>query len=652
MLKKGIRCLILFVLLTSGVNGQILKQWYARSFVPLNSVTVTDQFWLPRIKTIQQVTINHGFEKCDAEGRFENFFIAGGIKEGTTRGKMPFDDTDVYKIIEGASYSLITNPNDLLDKYLDSIIAIIAIGQEPDGYLTTWLTIDSTKPPAWWVDSVGGRWVREQSSHELYNSGHLFEAAVAHYLATGKKSLLDIALKNADLLVKTFGYGKITIPPGHQIVETGLLKLYAVTGKEEYRNLAKFFLDIRGDSTTHTLFGPYSQDHKPVVQQSEIVGHAVRAVYMYASMTDIAALYNDNSYLNAVMKIWENMVTRRMYVTGGIGARHEGESVGDDYELPNKTAYSETCASIGNVYWNARLFQLTGNAKFFNVIERILYNALLAGISYDGTKFFYVNPLEADTTFAFNYGYRTRQPWFDCSCCPTNLMRFLPSLPSYSYAQWNDTLYVNLYLSNKATITLNEIQLQVEQSTSYPWDGSVSIKLLPQQSSVFTLKLRIPSWTTNEVLPGDLYAYLEPQNDPIIITVNGKKVSFKTTDGYIELTQQWKKNDVVRLYFPMRVRRIVAHELITENKNHTVLEYGPFVYCVEGIDHKEGTENITLPKNVVVKPKHSELFGGLTILQATVSRKDKQGKMLLTAIPYYAWANRGLTTMKVWLPVE
>ncbi|MEZ4829956.1 MAG: glycoside hydrolase family 127 protein [Bacteroidia bacterium] len=293
---------------------------YPISVVDIKDVVLTDNFWLPKISAIQDSTISYAFQKCEEEGRMENFLIAGKKMDGKTRGKMPFDDTDLYKIIEGASNTLISKPNPELDAYLDSIIAIIQTGQEADGYITTWFTIDRKSPPAPWVKPSETRWENEISSHELYNSGHLFEAATTHYLATGKRNFLDIALKNADLLVENFGPEKLKSPPGHQIVETGLIRLYRITGNEKYLGLAKFFLDMRGDSASHQLYGPYSQDHMPVVQQREAVGHAVRAVYMYAAMTDIAALYRDNDYLNAVKAIWGNVVEKKIYITGGIGA--------------------------------------------------------------------------------------------------------------------------------------------------------------------------------------------------------------------------------------------------------------------------------------------------------------------------------------------
>ncbi|MCC6723954.1 MAG: glycoside hydrolase family 127 protein, partial [Saprospiraceae bacterium] len=406
--------------------------------VNIRDVKMEDDFWLPIIKLVQEKTIDYALKKCVEEGRLENFLIAGGKMKGETRGQMPFDDTDVYKIIEGASNSLISTPNPELEKRLDSLIAIIAIGQEADGYLTTWRTINPAKPPAPWVPvKEGKRWESLGASHELYNAGHLFEAAYTHFIATGKRNFLDIALKNADMLVRTFGWGegKVQKVPGHQIVETGLVKLYYATGKKEYLELAKYYLDNRGNTAHHELYGAYSQDHIPVTQQHEVQGHAVRAMYMYAAMTDIAVLEKNEAYNDAVQQLWHNMVEKQIYITGGIGARHEGEAFGENYELPNLTSYNETCAAIGSVYWNHRLHSQTGDVKYFDVIERTLYNGLISGLSLDGTNFFYPNALEADGKFTFNRGACTRQGWFDCSCCPTNLIRFLPAMPGLIYSQ-------------------------------------------------------------------------------------------------------------------------------------------------------------------------------------------------------------------------
>ena len=617
---------------------------YPISAVGIRNVILDDNFWLPKIKTIQDVTIRYAFDKCKKEGRMENFLIAGGVEKGTTKGKMPFDDTDLYKIIEGASYSLISNPNPVLDAYIDSIIAIIKIGQEPDGYLTTWFTINREKPPAWWVKPSKTRWENEVSSHELYNSGHLFEAAAAHYWATGKKNFLDIAIKNADLLVNNFGLNKLTKPPGHQIVETGLIKLYHITHNTKYLELAKFFLDVRGDSTTHKLYGAYSQDSIPVVKQTEAVGHAVRALYMYAGMTDIAAIYKDKDYLNAVNKIWKNVVNKKMYITGGLGSRHEGESFGDNYELPNLIAYNETCAAIASVYWNHRLFLLTGDSKYYDIIERTMYNGLISGISLDGKNFFYPNPTESDGKYEFNMGACTRQPWFDCSCCPTNLIRFIPSIPGLVYATNEDSLYVNLFISNNAQVKIDGEQIRITQQTNYPWNGHINISVNPEEEKTFTLKLRIPGWAENRPVPGNLYSYNDNDKSKIILKVNGKDVGIKLNSGYAEISRNWSRGDKVELVLPMEVHQVIANEKVKADSNKVAFEYGPIVYCAEEIDNKQILD-ISIPKNLNFDIQVETILSNkIVALKSKISNKE------FTLIPYYIWSNRGAGKMKVWFP--
>lgn len=651
-MKQTIITLLLAVSLYPSV-AQVPLKGYPITAVSINQVELTDNFWLPKIKTVQQTTIPFGFAKSNKEGRMENFLIAGGKMKGKTRGAMPFDDTDVYKLIEGASNSLISSPDKKLEIYLDSIIAIIKVGQEPDGYLTTWHTIDPNHPPAEWV-KPGPRWAGEIMSHELYNAGHLYEAAATHYVATSKRNFLDIALKNADLLVKTFGPepGKRKAPPGHQIVETGLIKLYSITQREDYLKLAKFFLDVRGDSTTHKLYGAYSQDHKPVTQQEEAVGHAVRAVYMYAGMTDVAALDNNKAYLKASQALWENTVNRKMYITGGIGSRHEGEAFGDNYELPNKTAYNETCASIGDVYWNQRLFMLTGDSKYYDVIERTLYNGLISGISLSGDQFFYPNPLESDGDYKFNFGASTRQPWFDSSCCPTNLVRFIPSVPNLIYATQPDKLYINLFASNKAQVQVGKTAVGVEQQTEYPWNGAIKIGINPAKPGPFTVKVRIPGWARNEVLPGNLYTFVDRTATPATIRVNGQVVKTAIHQGYADITRSWKKGDMIELVLPMSIRRVVANAAVKDDKGLVALEYGPVVYCVEGVDNQNKVTEIVLPDNAQLRvEKKADLLGGVNVITGTVPMKGQPGGSLrLMAIPYYTWSNRGVDPMKVWLP--
>ncbi|MDL5514324.1 glycoside hydrolase family 127 protein [Arenibacter sp. M-2] len=617
---------------------------YKLTPVNIQNVKLTDEFWLPIIKRVQEKTIAYAIEKCEEEGRFDNFLIAGGKMDGPVKGVMPFDDSDVYKVIEGASNSLISAPNKPLEKLLDSLIDIVKIGQESDGYLTTWRTINPTKPPAKWVEvKEGKRWESLFMSHELYNAGHMYEAAVVHFKATGKRNFLDIALKNAELMVATFGDGEGKIPavPGHQIIETGLIKLYEVTGKEAYLDLAKYFLDNRGNPENHKLFGPYSQDHQPVVNQEEVVGHAVRAVYMYAAMTDIAALKNDTAYHRAIDNLWKNMVEKKMYLTGGIGAKHDGEAFGENYELPNLTAYNETCASIGDVYWNHRMFNLTGDVKYFDVIERTLYNGLISGLSLSGTEFFYPNALESDGKYEFNQGAATRKSWFDCSCCPTNVVRFLPAMPGLIYSKNKDDIYVNLYASNVATIDLPNNSIDITQKTNYPWNGNVHINVIATKGEDFNLKMRIPGWANNEVLPGGLYDYVNVIPNKVEVFIDGQKEVVNSLDGYVTLPGKRINGKNIELKFPMEVRMVETSSKVAENRGKIALEYGPLVYAVEEIDNKNNFDDITVPlENNFQVQMEQNLLGGVNTI--------KDGKF--KAIPYYAWSNRGVGKMKVWIP--
>jgi len=645
---KNFIFLLVSIFIVACTKAQTKYSDYPIKAVNIQNVVLTDSFWLPKIKVIQDTTIPYAFDKCSKEGRMESFLIAGGMKKGKVRGKMPWDDSDLYKIIEGASYSLINNPNPVLHAYLDSIIAIIKIGQEKDGYITTWMTIDPTISPADWYKPAGKRWAGESASHELYNSGHLFEAASAHYIATGKRNFLDIAIKNADLLVATFGPGKLQIPPGHQIVETGLIKLYLITKNEKYLELSKLYLDWRGDSMTHQLYGSSNQDHLPVVKQEEVVGHAVRAVYMYAGMTDIAAIYKDPAYLNATHKLWENMVNRKMYITGGIGSRHEGEAFGDNYELPNLTAYNETCAAIGSVYWNHRLFLLTGESKYYDIIERTLYNGLLAGISLNGNKFFYPNPLESDAKYTFNHGSCTRQSWFECSCCPTNLIRFLPSIPGLVYATHENNLYINLFMSNQAKLTVGDTKVEVKQQTGYPWNGQVNIEVNPEKTAAFTLKVRIPGWAVNKPVPGTLYQYIGENTGIMNLKINGKNENLTMNNGYLEIKRNWSKGDKIEWSVPMNVRRVITNEKVQSNKDLVALEYGPIVYCIEQIDNTGQLSEMTIHDNDEFFVENKNILSNqVNILKGNIAGLKETNKPVF--IPYYTWSNRGVGKMKVWL---
>jgi uncharacterized protein len=621
---------------------------YPIAAVPFSNVRLTDTFWMSRVETNRTVTIPFGFRKSEDEGRLRNFERAAR-KERPYEGKMPFDDTDVYKLIEGASYSLQSHPDPALDRYLDGIIATIASAQEADGYLTTYKQIDPGRSPAPWL-KPGPKWELElQGSHELYNAGHLYEAAYAHFRATGKRTLLAVALRNADLVAQVFGPGKRMTPPGHQIVETGLMKLAEVTGEERYRRLARFFLDQRGNAAGHTLGGPYSQDHQPVVEQREAVGHAVRAAYMYAGMVDVAVADDDPLFRDAVRRIWGDVVSRKLYLTGAIGARHDGEAFGDAYELPNRTGYGETCASIASVYWNARLFLQSGDGRYMDVLERTLYNAVLAGVSLKGDAFFYPNPLESDGTYAFNQGALTRSPWFDSSCCPTNIARFIPSVPDYIYAVAGDTLYVNLFVSSLAEVALGAGPVKITQQTGYPWDGRVSIRLDHAAPRRFDVRLRIPGWARDEVVPSSLYRYAEREFATYEVRVNGAPTVVTLDRGYATLARTWSPGDEVTLAMTMPVRRVVADDRVADARGKVALERGPIVYAVEGVDHGGRVLDLVVPESARLHAEpRADLFGGVTVLTGDV-RDTGGASRRLTAIPYYAWSHRGPGEMAVWL---
>ena len=617
--------------------------------VPFTSVKVTDNFWGQRLQASREVTIPLAFSKCEETGRYENFVKAAHPSDTYKVEGFSFDDTDVYKTIEGASYSLQTYPDKKLQKYIDSVLVIVAGAQEPDGYLYTARTMNPKHPHNW---AGKERWVAvENLSHEFYNLGHMIEGAVAHYQATGKRNFLDIAIKYADCVCREIGNGpqQKKYVPGHQIAEMALVKLYMVTGDKKYLDQAKFFLDTRGYTSRKDA---YSQAHKPVVEQDEAVGHAVRAVYMYSGMADVAAITGDSSYIKAIDKIWDNIVSKKIYITGGIGAHHAGEAFGNNYELPNLSAYCETCAAIGNVYMNYRLFLLHGDAKYFDVLERTLYNGLISGVSLDGGSFFDPNPLSSN-------GKYSRKPWFGCACCPSNVSRFIPSLPGYVYAVKNDQVYVNLYLSNKAELKVDKKKILLEQETGYPWNGDIRLKIT-QGNQDFTMKLRIPGWVRGNVLPGDLYSYADNQKPAYQVSVNGQTVESDVNDGYLSIARKWKKGDVVEVHFDMIPRIVKANPKVEADHGRVAVERGPIVYCAEWPDNRFNVHSILLNQHPQFKvtDKPELLYG---IRQITTDAQalsyDKAGKLVtkdveLTLIPYYAWAHRGEGDMEVWLPID
>jgi DUF1680 family protein len=644
--------------------------------VPFTAVHLTDGFWAPKIEINRTVTIPFAFQQCERTGRVDLFERAATVLRGQPLENRkppgyPFDDTDVYKVIEGASYTLSVHPDPKLEAYVDTLIAKIAAAQEPDGYIYTTRTIDPQNPHRW---AGKERWELERDdSHELYNLGHLYETAVAHYLATGKRMLLDVAIKSANLLVSVFGPGKRSIWPGHQITEMALARLYRVTGDERYLTLAKFLLDERGPNLGEKV-NPrglvYNQAQQRVVEQTEPVGHAVRATYMYSGMADVAALTGDAAYIKAIDTIWENTVGRKLYITGGIGASGAGEAFGRHYELPNMTAYNETCASIGLDYWNHRLFLLHGDAKYIDVMERTLFNGLISGVSLDGKTFFYPNPLESN-------GQHERSPWFGVACCPSNITRFLASVPGYVYAKQGDTLFVNLYAAGRAEIDVGGRAVKVAQQTRYPWDGDVKLTVDPGTARRFTIKVRIPGWARNEPVPSDLYKYLEPvvsgfsrteaksdvapssRTEPADVKINGTSVPLNVDKGYVALAREWRTGDTIDLHLPMPVQRVVAHDSVEVDRGRVALQRGPLMFAAEWPDNPNGrVRNLVLSDTAALTSEfRPNLLNGVQVItgRATALAYDEEGTVTkteqdFTAIPYYAWANRGRGQMIVWLP--
>lgn len=612
--------------------------------VPFTQVHIEDQFWSPRIETNRTVSIPSAFKECEKNGRFDNFALAAGMIKGEHQGDFSFDDTDPYKVIEGASYSLAVKYDPKLDHYLDSVITIIAAAQEPDGYLTTCVTNKCTRLSGWWGSS---RW-EKINSHELYNSGHLYEAAVAHYRATGKRTLLDVAIKNADLVCQVFGpnEGQKHVPSGHPIIEMALAKLYKVTGDEKYLNMAKYFVEETGRGTDGHRLNAYSQDHKPILQQDEIVGHAVRAGYLYSGVADVAALTHDTAYFHALTRLWENLVSKKLFITGGMGSRPQGEGFGPNYELNNHTNYCETCASIANVYWNYRMFLATGEAKYMDVLERALYNGVISGVSLSGDKFFYDNPLES-------MGEHERQRWFGCACCPGNVTRFMASVSNYVYATQGNDIYVNLYIQGKSEMKTADNQVQLVQTTGYPWEGKVSIQVKPEKESEFAIRLRIPGWLQSTPVASDLYAYTTPA-EKYTLKVNGSTVKPAEGDGYATIVRTWKPDDVIELELPMEVRRVKANDQVEDDRGMLAMERGPIVYCLEGIDQPDSVVfNKFIPADAKIDVTFdANLLKGVMVLSGTAKEVAKDGSIKdvpFKAVPYSTWNNRGAGQMEVWV---
>ena len=665
-------------LLTGFMGTAFAQSGYPYTQVPFTSVKITPgTFWGDRIRAAREVTIPLAFSKCESEHRYKNFEMAAYTLQhpGHPGLQTPewnvakfmgfsFDDTDVYKTIEGASYVLQTFPDAKLKAYIDSVLDVVGAAQESDGYLYTARTINPEHPHGWAADK---RWAAEEhASHELYNLGHMVDAACAHYQATGSDKFLNIAKRYADCVIKEVGAGEgqACVVPGHQIAEMALARLYVLTGEKKYLDEAKFLLDYRGKTKIKNI---YSQSDKPVVDQTEAWGHAVRAGYMYAGMADVAALLGDSTYIKAIDTIYENIVSKKYYLTGGVGARHQGEAFGADYELPNLTAYNETCAAISMVYLFERMFLLHGDAKYIDCLERTLYNGVISGMSVDGGKFFYPNPLSSDGHYRFNAdNTMTRQPWFGCACCPSNLCRFIPSMPGYVYGVRDNNLYVNLFAANTATIKVNGKDVTLEETTQYPWDGDISIKVLQNKAKQFNMLVRIPGWVQSKVVPSDLYAFNDDIFSTYEVSVNGQRVEGELENGYLVINRNWKKGDVIRIHFDIPVRTVVANPRVSDDRGRIAVERGPLVYCAEWADNEGiNPHHLLLARQPKFEVEASygiqntegdgKTFNVTAITaQAQEASVTPEGKLTakdvrVKLIPYYAWNHRGAGKMDVWL---
>jgi len=593
--------------------------------VPFQDVHIDDAFWGPRIATNRKVTVEANLHQCEVTGRIKNFAVAGKLEKGKHQGEL-YNDSDVYKVIEGIGYALAARRDPALEKRTDAIIDKIAAAQQADGYLNTYWTL--VKPTE--------RWQHEDYGHELYCAGHLIEAAVAYFQATGKRKLLDVARRFADHIDRVFGPDRRHEVSGHEEIELALVKLYRVTREKRYLKLAEFFLDLRGRPDKRRLFGDYAQDHLPVRDQTEVVGHAVRAMYLYSAMADVAAITGDKGLLTAMDRIWHDVVDRKMYVTGGIGPSAKNEGFTVPFDLPNDSAYAETCAAVGMALWNHRLFLMSGDGKYADVLEREVYNGLLSGVSLSGDRFFYVNPLGS-------VGKHHRVPWFDCSCCPTNIVRYIPALGERVYAHTGTDIWTVLYVGSTATVPLKAGKVKLTQKTHYPWDGNIEITVEPERAFEFGMSLRIPGWCRSRPT----------------IRVNGKPVQAhdKPDKGYLKIARKWQAGDRIELELPMPVERVHADRRVKADVGRLALQRGPVVFCLEGVDNGGHVRNLCLPPESKPTARFEQgLLGGVEVIRGQALSVSRTGKTRATrpvnfrAVPYFAWDNREPGEMVVWLP--
>jgi len=632
-----------------------------------NKTQITDKFWGHYLEVVRDQVIPYQWEALNdripgasPSHAIENFKIAAGEAEGEYYG-MVFQDSDVAKWLEAVAFSLENHPNEELERTADEVIALLGRAQGEDGYLNTYYTV---KEP-------NKRWTNVRDNHELYCAGHLIEAAVAYFKATGKREFLDIMSRYADYIDNVFGpeEKKLKGYPGHQEIELALVKLYEVTNNEKYLNLSKYFIDERGKQPHYFDIEKknrederpfwfnndyaYHQAHQPVREQDKAVGHAVRATYMYTAMADLAAKIGDEELKKASERLWENVTQKQMYVTGGIGSMVFGEAFSFDYDLPNDLSYTETCASIALVFWANRMLNLEANSKYADVMETALYNGTISGMDLDGKKFFYVNPLEvlpeaSEKRNDKKHVKAVRQPWFGCACCPPNLARLIASIGHYIYSQKEKELFVHLYMGNETTVEVDGTQVQVIQKTDYPWDGNVSIQINPEKEQGFTLALRIPGWAKGATVKinGEGFDHI-----PLI------------KNGYVYINRKWKAEDTVELVLPMVIERIQSNPQVRQNVGKVALQRGPIVYCLEQVDNDENLHGFLLPRDAELTAEFvPDLLDGVVVISGEAERiveadwnslyrpvSDQTTPVQIKAVPYYAWCNREPGEMIVWI---
>ena len=587
-----------------------------KKITPVNfsDVKIVDNFWSPRLQSHKDVTLGVCIDQIENQtGRIRNFENAA-LKQGEHSGIF-FDDSDVYKALEGMAYSLQNNPDPALEAKCDEWIAKFAAAQQEDGYINTFYTLTG----------LDKRWT-DMDKHEMYCAGHMIEAGVAYYNVTGKRTLLDVCIKMVDHMMSKFGPGKEDWVPGHEEIELALVKLYQTTGEKKYLDFAEWLLDERGKGLGIRDGKPwhaeYYQDDKPVREMTDIAGHAVRAMYLYCGMADVAAYTGDQGYIDALNRLWDDVVLRNMYITGGIGQSAHNEGFTDDYSLPNLTAYCETCASVGMVLWNWRMNQFTGDSKYVDVMERSMYNGALAGISLKGDTFFYVNPLES-------LGDHHRQAWYGCACCPSQICRFLPSIGNYIYGVSDNAIWVNLYIGNQSTVKYGNKELTLAQETNYPWEGAVKLTVGTKSAVNAEIRLRIPGWCKS-------YS----------IKVNGTDATPSVEAGYAVLPGKWKDGDVIELNMDMSVQVVAADPRTKEDEGMRAIQRGPLVYCIEEVDNPDDFDGLVISENAEFETTfEKDLLNGVVTIDAKVGDKE------LKYIPYYSWDNREAGKMKVWVPL-